>query len=236
MLARTLDYIDRYLGLERTTIIFTSDHGDELYEHGRYGHMHHVYEEVTRVPLLVAGPGMRPGRVAGLVSNVSIYRTLRSLVGAGPVGEGAPGRPLVTPEALGTGRIGGEPIVSVLTRPAGCPENVLTKYIREDLEAAIIETGPSGAPMGVERYHLSSDPGEENPLREAGGEEFVTFADRWWRYWRDLARRRGVDHAETKIAWQRDFTWGPAQKDKGRDLTPEEKRMREQMRALGYLH
>ncbi len=50
-------------GLDRNTVVVvTSDHGELLGEHGQNGHGPWVWEPLTRVPLLIAGPGIEPGR------------------------------------------------------------------------------------------------------------------------------------------------------------------------------
>ena len=66
------------LGLEdRTIVIFTADHGEELLEHGRYGHGQSLFEEVVHVPLIVAGPGVQHGvRINEPVSNRHVAPTL----------------------------------------------------------------------------------------------------------------------------------------------------------------
>ncbi len=47
---------------DRTVIVFTSDHGEQFWEHGASLHGHTVYEEELRVPLIVLAHGLR-GRV-----------------------------------------------------------------------------------------------------------------------------------------------------------------------------
>jgi len=59
-------------GLDRDTlIVLTSDHGEEFQEHGGLLHGRTQYEELLRVPLILAGPGIPRGRVveepAGLI-------------------------------------------------------------------------------------------------------------------------------------------------------------------------
>jgi choline-sulfatase len=49
--------------LKRTVVVFTGDHGEELWDHNDYGHGHAMYNEVVRVPLLVRLPGARSGEV-----------------------------------------------------------------------------------------------------------------------------------------------------------------------------
>ncbi len=77
---RVLDELDR-LGLrESTAVIFTSDHGYHLGEHGFWQKMN-LHEEVARVPLMVSVPGMQPGRTASLAELVDFYPTCTDLLG-----------------------------------------------------------------------------------------------------------------------------------------------------------
>ena len=51
----------RRLGFAAGTLtVVTSDHGEEMQEHGRMGHGQTLYEEVVRVPLLLHAPGVLP--------------------------------------------------------------------------------------------------------------------------------------------------------------------------------
>ena len=83
------------LGLEaQTTMVITSDHGEEFREHGRVGHTQ-VYPETLHVPLLVLHPDLEAGRRVGeLVQSIDIAPTLLELAGAPPL-EAAAGRSLV---------------------------------------------------------------------------------------------------------------------------------------------
>lgn len=72
----------RRLELERQTIVvFTSDHGEELGEHGGQHHGSTLYEEVLRVPLVVAVPGLR-GRT--LTAPTSLLYLFPWLLSRGP--------------------------------------------------------------------------------------------------------------------------------------------------------
>jgi arylsulfatase A-like enzyme len=44
---------------ERTVILFTSDHGEQFWEHGASLHGHTVYEEEIRIPLILLAHGIR---------------------------------------------------------------------------------------------------------------------------------------------------------------------------------
>jgi choline-sulfatase len=73
--------LERLGQLENTIVIFTSDHGDQVGEHGMW-HKRTYREWSSRVPLLFAGPDIiRNGRVAENVSLVDLYPTLIDLAG-----------------------------------------------------------------------------------------------------------------------------------------------------------
>ena len=67
--------------LNRTLIVLTADHGEEFFEHGGFEHGHAMWEQVLRVPLIISGPGVRPGREGGPVSLVDVAPTLIDAVG-----------------------------------------------------------------------------------------------------------------------------------------------------------
>ena len=90
----TIAYIDSVLGriwdrlrkmgvYENSMIVFLSDHGEALYEHGAFGHGPIVYEEMTHIPLVVKFPSYMnlKGRVKALVQVTDIFPTIASLFG-----------------------------------------------------------------------------------------------------------------------------------------------------------
>jgi len=66
-----------------TLVIFTSDHGESLGDHGLYWKGFWCYEESMRVPLIMSWPGMRPRRrrVAGLAELVDLVPTIYDAIG-----------------------------------------------------------------------------------------------------------------------------------------------------------
>ena len=67
-----LSYVDKAFGrfvtwlkqkglYGRTVILFTSDHGEQFWEHGASLHGHSVFEEDIRIPLILRVPGISPG-------------------------------------------------------------------------------------------------------------------------------------------------------------------------------
>jgi choline-sulfatase len=66
--------------LDNTIIIFTSDHGDMLGERGLWFKMS-FFEGSARVPLTIAGPGIKPQLIIAPVSTLDINPTLADLAG-----------------------------------------------------------------------------------------------------------------------------------------------------------
>jgi arylsulfatase A-like enzyme len=69
------DFIDQLHALgvwDDTIVVFMSDHGEEFYDHGSFGHGMWLWNELLHVPLVIK-PDRRPGETAG----------------AGPAGNGA---------------------------------------------------------------------------------------------------------------------------------------------------
>ena len=67
-------------------LIFTADHGEELYEHGKYGHSQALWDEIVHVPLLVRFPtGKRPEGLPKTVDlptqQIGLLPSLLALVG-----------------------------------------------------------------------------------------------------------------------------------------------------------
>ncbi len=74
---------------DKALIIVVSDHGEELFDHGGLGHMHSLYQELIRVPLLVKFPRSRGGgsRVSTPVSLCDLFPTVLFELGLpGPEG------------------------------------------------------------------------------------------------------------------------------------------------------
>ena len=71
---------------ETTLIIFTSDHGEEFWEHDRLDHGHSAYEEALKVPLIFSLPKVLPQRikVPQLVELIDVVPTVLDLCGIEP--------------------------------------------------------------------------------------------------------------------------------------------------------
>ena len=78
-----------------TAVVFTSDHGEGLGEHGELTHGLFAYESTLRVPLVVRAPGLAPGTVDEPARHIDILPTLLASAGVAPP-DGLPGRSLLT--------------------------------------------------------------------------------------------------------------------------------------------
>ena len=77
-----IEGIEAIFADEPFLLIFSSDHGEEINDHGVFGHAHVLYEEVTRVPLIVHFPeGSRVGRSAEPTSGLDLVPTMLDFAG-----------------------------------------------------------------------------------------------------------------------------------------------------------
>ncbi|MBS1826492.1 MAG: sulfatase-like hydrolase/transferase [Acidobacteria bacterium] len=90
--AAMVENIDRWLGAyieelrkrgewENTILIFSSDHGEMLGDHDRWGKSV-PYQPSVNVPLFVAGPGITPGVSDALISHFDLAATILDFAGA----------------------------------------------------------------------------------------------------------------------------------------------------------
>lgn len=80
-IGRVMEAIDRYA--PDTLVIYTSDHGDMIHSHGLESKGPAMYDEITRIPLLVRWPGNTPaGAVCQHpVSHIDIVPTVMDALG-----------------------------------------------------------------------------------------------------------------------------------------------------------
>ena len=167
--------------LDNTMFIITSDHGEELFEHGFIGHAStslnaKLYDEIIRIPLIIWWPKKIKHKVVGeLVQQIDIMPTILDMLGMPPF-EGLQGYSLLP-------SIEGKPANN--SRPVFC-ETILggfqsTKEMEEirlrcvrtkEWKLIYTNTPASDVSRGglnegkYELYNLSSDPKEERNVFE----------------------------------------------------------------------
>jgi arylsulfatase A-like enzyme len=220
------------LGLaSRTIFVTTADHGEAFLEHGLIEHGGRLHDEVVRVPLLLAGPGIPAGRrVSAPVAHVDLLPTILDLLRI-PAPAWIEGRSLV---GLVTGReaesaFGDRPLYSeTRTDTALAAER---REVSFPAPAFMVRRGsrkllryPDGAGgYRYELYDVASDPDERHDLHAAEGEaasELRALLDAYEAESR--ARRERIDAASGAAAAPPEaVSLDPAQEEK--------------LRALGYL-
>jgi len=81
LLGRVLDALRATGQYERTFVVFLSDHGEMNMEH-RQQLKNSMYEPSSRVPMMVAGPGIAPNQqIANLTSLLDVFPTLVEMAG-----------------------------------------------------------------------------------------------------------------------------------------------------------
>jgi arylsulfatase A-like enzyme len=78
-----LDAIDRLGQTEDTIVVFTSDHGDMMGDHGLMMKAYMPYRGTLQVPYVIATPGRSARRSRALVSSLDLAPTLLELAGLG---------------------------------------------------------------------------------------------------------------------------------------------------------
>ena len=157
---RLLDYLETTGQLENTLILFHSDHGEMLGDHGIYLKGPYFYDAAVRVPLIVAWPGnIPPAQVTALTELVDLAPTILEACGLPPE-EGMQGYPLMKPLIQGTPF----PRKSVYSEYYNSnikhrdPKAYLTMV--SDGRYKLVRNHTPEYPIGGELYDLENDPNE----------------------------------------------------------------------------
>lgn len=212
-----VEYLDRQIGVllaalreatepENTLIIFTADHGEELFEHGPAGHVPYLYDTVLRVPLFVSWPGsLAAGTVVDdVVSHIDLLPTVLEWLRI-PDEVARSGRSLDPLLARLRDSFSDEPVVAETFRPEAPVDLKALIWRRQKL----IFTPAEDA---VQLFDLVRDPQETTDLAAQDRDAAADLTERLETQL-DAARQRAIPPEE-------------------RALTEEEA---ERLRALGYL-
>ncbi|HSL81548.1 MAG TPA: sulfatase-like hydrolase/transferase, partial [Thermoanaerobaculia bacterium] len=218
-LGRFLEALATRVPPEETLLAVTSDHGEELFDHGGVLHGYTLYEELLHVPLVLRWPGtVRPAERTEPTDALDLHATLVDLAGA-----------------LGRVPTAGRSLLPLLTGREDLPDCLLFAAA-PGVEGGVhaVRDGPwklirvPGTPrswaMGVRRarswqreylFDLAADPGERRNLAGLGGPREAWLRARLAAW---IQERRPADDAPP--------------------LAPEEpldEETRRRLRALGYL-
>jgi len=180
--------------LAEFAIVATSDHGEAFMQHGVQGHNAHVYEEMVRVPLVLAAPGsaLPAGAVVGdPVWLLDLMPTLIELLGLGAPAHGMRGRSLA-------------PLVREPAASFQRPLFLSSRYYA-DKESRLQLAVRRGRWKLVRRvdelalYDLESDPAEARDLRAEFPLHAAVLA-RQLAEWYEEALREGVEAARVELS------------------------------------
>ena len=173
LVGRLVDHLAGLGVLDRTVVVVTADHGENVGDHGRIDHLLSMYDSTLHVPLLFRYPPViRPGeRHDGLVSLVDVFPTVLGLLGQG--NEETDRRSLLGRERGGGPEASVPYVVAENERPRNGVDLMRREYPGFDASSIdqrlrMIRTGDYKLVWrehdGVELYDLRSDPGEEHDV------------------------------------------------------------------------
>ena len=171
--ARVMAWLRTNNQLDNTLVILTSDHGEEFYEHGQWGH-HQIYEECLHIPLLVGGlsapRGVRRSDPVELVDLMpSILGAMDVSIPASVVGRdiGLLSTQAATPPAFRVAQIN-QPVAMTSLRRGNT--KALWTATQEGARKELFSLG---------RDPSESDPGKPDPTDDALLQEWLSQAAAW---------------------------------------------------------
>ena len=209
-LGRLLDHLRQTELYDETVVAFTSDHGEEFWEHGRNGHGKALFEETLRIPLIVRYPPAVPAGavVSERIEAVDVFPTLLELAGL-PVPDELDGRSLLAPPPRGE-------------------RQIYASLALDEVRGRSLIDYPwkliSIARRGVDRtrlFNLETDPTEKKDLSAEAPERVASMT-------RELSKR-ATRYAERRAG----LLGSPQTAGSPRPEIPEA--VLEGLRALGYL-
>lgn len=161
-------FVDRELGRllgavrasprgKRTIFLVHGSHGEAFGEHGAKGHGTQLFDEVLRVPFVIAGTGIAPRRIESAVSVYDVAATVADLAGA----ERADLTGISLAAALGGGAVARPPVVAHATR----------RVAVIDWPLKLLSFRPKRGKQNLALYDLAADPAEKNDLSKTRSDD-----------------------------------------------------------------
>ena len=186
-------------------IVFTSDHGEEFWEHDERGHGKALYEESIRIPLVIRAPSFGEGqRIDRPVQSVDIMPTLLTLAGL----------PIPSP-------MDGQPIPMTATEATP----VFSRLLHDNQNLAAIRDYPWKLIWNRETdekqlFNLAEDPAELTPVTNQNGEM-------------ERLAHRLFQHAAQNLARRESLNKNVDPETVSEETIPDN--VRETLKALGYV-
>ncbi len=189
-LGRFLEELEKSGALDRSIVVVTSDHGEELADRGGWDHGHGLDDHQLHVPLLVRLPGGALGgrRVSDVVSLVDVMPTLLAWAGV-PVPASAQGRDL-------TPVMRGDATEERPTFAGGVKWNPELRSVRT-AEWKLIEDGRSGT---ARLFDLARDPEERTDVAATRPDVATELASKLAEHRRKLAAAPSLAPAKVEVS------------------------------------
>jgi choline-sulfatase len=162
-LGKLLDFARWQPWWKNTVVIVSADHGEAFGEHGFYKHAFEIWDVLTRVPLMVFGPGIKPRRIDERRSHIDLAPTILDIMGLPPE-PSFMGKSML-PELQGAEPDNREPILSELTEDSHNPPR--RAFILGDYKLLVIKE------RKFLLFNLRKDPGELTDLAAAEPEKLA---------------------------------------------------------------
>ena len=150
---RILGHLRARGAADNTLLVVTSDHGEEFLDHGSWEHQKTLYEEVVRVPFIVAGGGVAPRRESKPVNLLDVAPTILDFLSL-PPGSAMKGASLLKPLSE---------VREMYGETDHTTDGSRLTFLRGGAESwkAILRTDPKTQRVrGSEWYDLAVDPAE----------------------------------------------------------------------------
>ena len=194
---------------DEATIIVTSDHGEELFEHGGFSHGFSLHDEVLHVPLFIKLPGQTDAAtVSRRVALPDLLPTVVELydLTPAPVGDGRSLVPLLEDPAADWPT---RDELYAIDWPKRCVAQAVVQWPWKLLH---IERNYDGLRGVSALYDLSADPGELDDVAAAHPERVVAM---------QAVLEEQVAALDSEDHWA--------------DAAPKDESIEERLRALGYV-
>jgi arylsulfatase A-like enzyme len=152
---------------DRSLIIVTADHGEELFDHGGFSHGYSLHRELLHVPLYVKLPGQTQGAVVhARTSLLDVVPTVLDVLAlpAPSVADGVSLRPLLPLGGSSAAPVSDRTLVHEVNWPGRCVARAIVSGRHKLIE---LTRNYEGRADEVLLYDVAQDPGEQHNVATA---------------------------------------------------------------------